>query len=47
LPGVGENMQDHVETPSVIFTVEEPVSVQLDRIYTINNMLDFLLNGRG
>ena len=47
-PGVGKNLQSHVGTGDVIFTLRDPVSFNALRLY-LNplNLISYLANGKG
>ena len=47
-PGVGKNLQSHVGTGDVIFTLKEPVSFNPFRLY-LNplNLLDYFIRRKG
>ena len=48
LPGVGKNLQCHVGTGEVIFTVDKPAASNPLRVFTNPlNLLDYFLNGNG
>ena len=48
LPGVGKNLQCHVGTGEVIFTVDKPVASNPIRVFANPiNLLDYFLNGNG
>ena len=48
LPGVGKNLQCHVGTGEVIFTVDKPVASNPIRIFTNPiNLFDYFINGNG
>ena len=48
LPGVGKNMQCHIGTGEVIFTVDKPAASNPIRVFTNPiNILDYFINGNG
>ena len=46
LPGVGENLQDHIYPGGVEFSINAPVTLVQKRIVTISNLLTYFTTGR-
>lgn len=47
LPGVGQNLQDHVLSTIGPFLLKEPVSFVFDRDFSINTVLQYEFNRTG
>ncbi|GAB6031331.1 hypothetical protein CHUAL_009116 [Chamberlinius hualienensis] len=47
LPGVGENLQDHVASGGITWTVDYPVSVVQTRLETPSYILEWMIHGKG
>ncbi|KAL1502392.1 hypothetical protein ABEB36_007538 [Hypothenemus hampei] len=44
---VGHNLQDHVALGGLVFTINQPVSITLDRIYTMGSLMQYAVWGGG
>lgn len=44
---VGLNLQDHIYPGGIHFTIDKPVSLAQERIFTPKNLLDYFTKGIG
>ena len=43
-PGVGQNLQDHIAVGGILFTVEHPVSIVMNRLVNLNTAFRYALS---
>jgi choline dehydrogenase len=46
-PGVGQNMQDHISNGGIIFSLDKPVSVVINRLVNFNSALRYAIQEDG
>ena len=47
LPGVGQNLQDHIGVGGVVFTIEKPISIVTNRLINVNAALRYAVSEDG
>jgi choline dehydrogenase len=47
LPGVGQNLQDHISSGAAVFTVDQPVAVIQERLEKLPYVLRWMVDGSG
>lgn len=47
LPGVGENLQDHIAVGGIIWRIDEPVSIVVSRIVNVNAAIRYAVDESG
>uniref|UniRef100_A0A8D9E6E0 Glucose dehydrogenase [FAD, quinone] n=2 Tax=Cacopsylla melanoneura TaxID=428564 RepID=A0A8D9E6E0_9HEMI len=47
LPGVGQNLQDHIAVGGIVFTVDYPISLVMNRIVTTASAVRYAALGKG
>ncbi|KAG9437197.1 glucose dehydrogenase [FAD, quinone] [Apis mellifera carnica] len=46
-PGVGQNLQDHIAVGGIIFPIDYPISIMLDRVVNLNSALRYAITEDG
>lgn len=46
-PGVGQNLQDHIAVGGLIFPIDYPISIMLDRVVNLNSALRYAITEDG
>lgn len=44
---VGYNLQDHIYPGGIHFTIDKPVSLNHKRVFTLNNLVNYFIKGKG
>lgn len=47
LPGVGGNVQDHIAVGGIVFLLDYPVSLVMNRVVNLNSALRYAISGEG